>query len=153
MPRLAAFGMRMDLPPGWEGRVRKRTPEPGATTHAILHAASFALPVDRGDYGGGAVELMTQDDVFVTLFEHEPAHAHTALFAAQGIPQHLSPSDFSPVGLQRVLQGQSGLQRFFTEQDRAFCLYVVLGSHARRGVLVPRAEALVRTLVIEPRAS
>lgn len=153
MPRLAAFGMGMDLPPGWEGRVRKRTPEPGASTHAILHAASFVLPVDRGDYGGGAVELMTADDVFLALFEHEPAHAGTPLFAARGIPQHLPPDEFSPVGLQRVLQGQSGLQKFFTEQDRAFCLYVVLGSHARRGVLVPRAEALVRTLTIDRGAS
>ena len=152
MARLAAFGMAMDLPPGWEGRVRKRTPEPGATTHAILHAASFALPVERGDYGGGAVELMTADDVFLTLFEHEPAHAGTPLFAPRGVPMHLPPNEFSPVGLQRVLQGQSGLQRFFTEQDRAFCLYVVLGSHARRGVLAPRAEALVRTLAIGPRS-
>jgi hypothetical protein len=152
MPRVAAFGLAMDLPDGWEGRLRRRTPEPGATAHAILHAASFALPVERGDYGGGAVERMTDDDVFVTVFEHDPAAAQSKLFAAQGVPARLPVASFSPVALQRVLPGQSGMQRFFTAQARAFCLYVVLGSHARRGVLAPRAEAVVRTLAIGPKA-
>jgi hypothetical protein len=149
MPRLAAFGLGMDLPPGWEGRLRRREPEPGATTHAILHAASFTLPVERGDYGGGAVELMGDDDVFVTVFEHGPSAVGTALFPRTGVPRSLAPNDFSPVALQRVLAGQCGVQRFFTANERAFCLYVVLGSHARRAVLAPRAEAVVRTLSIE----
>jgi hypothetical protein len=41
------------------------------------------------------------------------------------------------------------VQRFFSQSGRAFCLYVVLGSHARRGVLAPRAEAVVRSLSVE----
>lgn len=148
MPRLNGFGLAVDLPPGWEGRARKRTPEPGAVTKPILHAASFTLPLERGDYGGGAVELMGDDDVFITVFEHDPAAAHSPLFARQGRPTRLPPDDFQPNALQRVLPGQSGLQVFFTENDRAFCLYVVLGSHARRYVLAPRAEAIVQTLEV-----
>jgi hypothetical protein len=148
MPRLAAFGLAVDLPQGWEGRARKRDPEPGATTTPILHAASFPLPVDRGDYGGGAVELMGDDDVFVTLFEHDRAAAGSPLFS-NSAPTSLDPDDFRPNALQRVLPGQSGLQVFFTHNGRAFCLYVVLGSHARRAVLAPRAEAIVRTLIVE----
>ncbi|MDQ1438905.1 MAG: hypothetical protein QOK43_2534 [Acidimicrobiaceae bacterium] len=148
MPRLAAFGLAVDLPAGWEGRARRRTPEPGATALPILHAASFPLPAERGDYGGGAVELMSADDVFVTLFEHDPAAAGSPLFARPGRPLRLPPEDFQPNALQRVLPGQSGLQSFFTEDGRAFCLYVVLGSHVRRFVLAPRAEAIVRSLAI-----
>lgn len=152
MPRVGPmFGLAMDLPEGWEGRLRRRTPEPGATAHAILHAASFPLPAERGDYGGGAVERMTDDDVFVTVFEHDPAAADSPLFAAKGVPARLPADGFNPVALQRVLPGQSGVQRFFTAANRAFCLYVVLGSHARRGVLAPRAEAVLRSLMIGPR--
>ena len=40
--------------------------------------------------------------------------------------------DFSPDAMQRPLKGQSGTQVFFTENDRAFVLYVVMGSHASR---------------------
>jgi hypothetical protein len=45
--------------------------------------------------------------------------------------------DFSPVALQRVLEGQGGVQRFFNQAGRALCLYVVLGSYARRTRTVP----------------
>jgi hypothetical protein len=40
--------------------------------------------------------------------------------------------DFSPNAMQRPLKGQSGAQVFFHAEDRAFVLYVVLGSHASR---------------------
>jgi hypothetical protein len=104
--------------------------------------------MERGDYGSGVVERLSTDDVFISLFEHDPAAAGSPLFAASGPPAHLPPDGFSPMALQRVLSGQSGVQRFFTATDRAFCLYVVLGSHARRAVLAPRAEAIVRTLEV-----
>ena len=48
--------------------------------------------------------------------------------------------------VQRPLPGQSGAQYFFTEADRAFCLYVVLGSHARRRQLVPEVNLVLSTL-------
>jgi hypothetical protein len=148
VPTLAAYGLNVELPGGWEGRVRRSTPEPGAVTYAVLHAASFGLPVERGDYGGGAVELMGPEDVFVCLFEHDPAAAGAALFARQGTPTQLPPDAFSPVALQRVLPGQCGVQRFFSASGRAFCLYVVLGSYGRRAVLAPQAESVARTLSI-----
>jgi hypothetical protein len=148
--RLAAFGLAVDLPAGWEGRLRRRHPEPGASTHAVLHAATFPLPAERGDYGGGAVEAMGDDDVFVALFEHDPAAAGSPLFAHAG-PPVVDPASFRPTALQRMLPGQSGWQRFFTDGGRAFCLYVVLGSHARRAVLAPRADAVVRTLSVRSR--
>jgi len=153
MPALSAYGLALTLPAGWEGRLRRRTPEPGAVAYPILHAASFALPLERGDYGGGAVELMGDDDVFVCVFEHAPEAAGRGLFARQGVPARLPADAFSPVALQRVLPGQAGLQQFFSVGGRAFCLYVVLGSHARRAVLAPRAEAVARTLAVAPTAS
>jgi hypothetical protein len=52
--------------------------------------------------------------------------------------------------MQRPLPGQSGAQFFFTEAGRAFCLYVVLGSHARRRQLVPEVNLVLSALSVTP---
>jgi len=161
--KLDAPGIALDLPPGWEASVHKRdeTPAgevrrmslsetaPDATTHPVLHAGSFPLPPDRGDYGSGAVDVMSERDVLVTLVEFHPDAATTPLFATAGPPRALTSDDFGAQSLQRVLAGQSGCQRFFSAGGRAFCLYVVLGSHARRHLLVPVVNQVLETLDIE----
>ena len=52
------------------GGVAGAAPE---TTHAVVHAATFPLPRERGDYGDGAVQRMSDTDVFVALVEFHPA--------------------------------------------------------------------------------
>lgn len=121
---------------------------PEATTHPVVHIASFPLPPDRGDYGSGAVDLMGAADVFVSLLEFHPDAARTALFARRGVPSPLALDDFSPTSLQRMNVAQSGCQRFFNASGRAFCLYVVLGSHTRRHLLVPPVNSVLSTLEI-----
>jgi hypothetical protein len=112
-----------------------------------MHAANFALPAIRGDFGSGAVDRMRRDDVLVALLEFDPPSARTALFANHGVPRPRT-DDFHPAQLQRVLPGQSGAQWFFNTGDRAFCLYVVLGSHHRRVRLVPHVHDLLDRLTI-----
>jgi hypothetical protein len=147
--RMRAHGIALDVPQGWEARINRRPPtEPGETTHAILHAASFPLPSRRGDFGSGAVDRMRADDAFVALVEYDAASAHTPLFERRGLP-HPGAADFDPRGLQRTLPGQSGAQWFFHTGDRAFCLYVVLGSHTRRARLVPHVHTLLDNLSID----
>ena len=113
----------------------------------MLHVASFPLPPETGDYGGGAVELMTSKDLLVVLFEHGPQSANTPLFAATSIPR-LAATDVSTMQLQRLLEGQGGVQRFFTVAGRAFCLYVVFGSYARRVRTIPVVNGILDTLSI-----
>ena len=140
-------GLALELPRGWDARIyRRAAEEAGATSRAILHAASFALPEEREDFGGGAVELMRESDVLVMLVEYDPEAAATALFARQGMPRELPPSAFAGNGLQRALPGQAGAQVFFSEAGRAFCLYVVIGSAARRMDLAARVNALLATV-------
>lgn len=136
MTTLTGHGLTADLPAGWSGEIYDRAPVStgGATPFAVtpapvLHAASFALPAVRGDFGGGAVELMRSADAFFALFEHERAAAGKALFAAT-MPTGLTARDFHPRSLQRPQANQVGCQRFFNRAGRAFCLYVVLGSPA-----------------------
>ena len=152
MARLSGHAIAVDLPTGWDGRIYRREPAEAGTAHAtadtqaVLHAASFPLPADRGDYGSGAVEVMRRADVLVVLVEHGPASAGTALFATPGPPRQMSPGDFSPSALQRVIPGQAGAQAFFTSNGRAFCLYVVLGDYNERDRAVPVLNSLLRSL-------
>ncbi|MGH9136809.1 MAG: hypothetical protein ACRD0G_07140 [Acidimicrobiales bacterium] len=156
MARLQQSGMEIDLPEGWEGTIYTRpappaprdAPEDAEETRPVLHAANFALPAEVGDFGGGAVELMGHGHVFLAVVDYGPGAADSALFARRGIPRPLQTEDFDTTTLQRTLPGQSGVQRFFTEAGRGFCLYAVTGSHLLRGRVVPLINEALATLRI-----
>lgn len=145
-----AHGLRVDAPAAWDVRIYRRSPDlllAEERTYPIVHAATFPLPVTRGDYGSGAVELMRPSDVLVVLLEQDREATQTRLFSRHGIPT-VHSRDFSPNALQRTLRGQSGVQYFFQAAGRAFCLYVVIGSHARRGRLAGVANQLVKSMAV-----
>lgn len=165
--RLEAFGLAATTLRGWDGEIYRRDAEAaltvagagsdrvplsggaqwsGETPTPILHLANFPLPAVRGDYGGGAVELMGRGGIFISLLEHDPAEASSALFRHSGIPWPLRESDFDPRQMQRTISGQAGCQRFFAHAGRAFCLYVAIGSYALRSVLVPEVNAALATV-------
>jgi len=155
---LQQSGIEIDLPPGWDGRIFTRSSAPGpqsapqGTTlehsYPVLHAANFAVPTDIGDFGGGAVELMGNGQVFVALIDFGPEAAGTPLFSWLEVPCALDTDQFDPATLQRTLPGQSGTQQFFTAAGRGFCLYVVLGAHLFRLRLVPLVNQALRSLRI-----
>ena len=163
---VAAHGLRVTLPDRWEARLYRRdTPagepdepaspfaspatsgRPGESANPVLHLANFALPPGRGDFGTGAVERMGPAHAFVALVEYDAEEAGTALFAARGLP-YPDVTDFAPNALQRRLPGQLGCQRFFTEQGRPFCLYVVLGSRASAGALVGEVHSVLHNVEV-----
>jgi hypothetical protein len=150
MATLQAHGIQAPLPAGFEGRIFTRGSSDGAVPYPVAHFATFALPEPVGDFGGGAVNLLGPSDIFAALFEYGPESVGRRLFARQGMPRTLTPSDFRTYALRRGLSGQSGTQWFFTEVGRPFTLYVVLGSHARRGALVPKVNQLLSRLTIAP---
>jgi hypothetical protein len=147
---LSAHGIAAPLPRGFEGRIFVRAAVGDEVPYPVAHFATFALPANVADFGGGAVDLMGPNDVFVVLFEYGPESLGRALFARQGMPRSLGTDDFRPSVLKRGLGGQSGTQWFFTDGGRPFSLYAVLGSHARRGALVPRVNGLLRSVAISP---
>ncbi len=148
--KLAHLGLGVDLPAGWDGRIYRRTPaSAGELMHPVLHAANFALPEERGDFGSGAVELMKAPHAFVSLVEYDAESARMALFARPGFPLRLSADAFAPNQLQRALPGQAGVQRFFSERGRAFCLYVVVGNYLARAKLLPEVNALLASLQVD----
>ena len=169
MATVAAHGLRVELPPRFEARLYLREHEeaaarvavgetlhpsafgdPDESVNPVLHLANFALPPGRGDFGTGAVERMGPAHVFAALCEYDPVEAGRPLFAARGLPRP-SVGDFAPNALQRRLAGQLGVQRFFTEQDRAFCLYAVLGSRLHAAALVADLHRALDNVRIERR--
>lgn len=159
--QLRGHGIRAELPGGWEGAIRREAAPAGsgdgelaaasaAQTAPVVHLATFALPADRGDFGSGAVDLMSDEDAFVALLEYGPEEADTPLFAAQGLPRRLDPRVFSGRSLQRAMRRQAGWQHFFTEAGRAFCLYVVLGDGGDANRQVRRVEEVLAQIEIEP---
>ena len=152
MAVIEAHGIAADLPSGFEGRIFVRA-APVGTAYAVAQFATFPLPNDVGDFGGGAVNLMGPGDVYATLFEYGPESLGKQLFARQGRPTDFGPNDFSPMTLRRGLGGQSGTQRFFTESDRPFAFYAVLGSHVLRNTLVPRVNGLLASMTLSPPTS
>ena len=144
--KLARHGLELRVPGGWEGRVFRL---PGA--RATLHAANFALPPRDGTFGATAVSDMADDGVFVAVVEFSPRLAGQGLFAHRGIPGPLRAREASPRALQRLVPGREGIQRFFTEGGRAFCLYAVIGSKPSREVLVGKVNELLRSVRITPR--
>lgn len=163
-PTLNAHGVSVSPPPGFEGRVFRRPAfgevtasaadgppaPPGEVPNVVVQVSTIALPPDTGDFASGAVDRLDHDDVLIVLFEYDASAAAQGLFSRQGVPRVLGPDDFSPTVLQRTIQGQAGCQFFFSEGGRAFCLYVVLGAHARRAALVAKVNAVLATLRIEP---
>ena len=158
MTSLTDRGVTVDLPQGWDGQIRAAGQGARAELQTaaaddpvgegiVLHAASFALPPERGDYGSGAVEVMGGSDVLVCLLEHERAAADTALFAREGLPR-LDASMFSPQSMQRAVAGMAGSQHFFQVRGRPFCLYVVVGSWRTRGPLVRTADRVASSIRI-----
>ena len=157
MSRLAAHGLSVEVPAGWEAELSTQ-PDPASldsglkssdASLVVVHAANFSLPAERGDYGSGAVEIMDRNGIFAALIEFDRASATSKLFAHEGFPTRLDAADFAPDQLHLALPGQAGLQQFFRVGSRAFCLYAVIGSYSMRGLLVPELNRLLSGVSVD----
>ncbi len=143
---LAAQGIAIELPAGWDGRIFHR-----AGAGAILHAGSFPLPAEDGDFGAEATGGMPAASTFLVLKEYlpdaylRPGHG---LFAPRSLPLPLAHHHFHPRSLQVTRPGQAGLQHFFTAGERPFCLYSVIKTAERTGAAAAsrQIEVLDRAL-------
>ncbi|MDH3190286.1 MAG: hypothetical protein OEM39_06560 [Acidimicrobiia bacterium] len=148
---LALRGLSVDVPDGWEVRIRQSNDqEADGLRFPVLHASTQPLPTERADYGGGVVERLGRDSVFISLVEFGPEAVGSNLYPPVEEVPRVEPSKFHPFQLQRRIPGQAGSQTFFTLAGRAFCLYVVIGSFARRAGLASLANELLARVKIDP---
>jgi hypothetical protein len=163
--RLEAHNLAVELPKGWEGRIYARRPavadrrqalQGGGTPHApaTLHAASFALPREDGDFGSTATAGMSSRDAFLAVTEYLEGNglrAGSGLFRHGRVQCALEAGMFSPHTLLVARPGQAGFQHFFTEAGRPFCLYVVVGSLRSAEGALRELNGVLRSLRIQAR--
>lgn len=150
-------GLTLDLPAGWDAEIYRRPADAstlssdGTTerTNAVLHAANFALPEPRGDFGSGAVEVMQRSNLLIVIFEYNSEDAGSALFSHAGLPIPLTVDDFDPHNMQRTHKGLEGCQRFFNAAGRAWCLYVVVAQSGMVALLEEANQVLATVEVAE----
>lgn len=139
--RIAAHEIELELPRGWDGRLYRVAGSP-----PILHAASFALPLQDGDFGSGATAAIPPGGAFLALKEYQPGPRllpGVGLFESRAIPLPLTPGHFHPRALQVGRRGQAGLQHFFTAAGRPFCLYAVVSVSPSRSARIASARERV----------
>jgi hypothetical protein len=165
MPQLQAHGLTVQTPKGWEGRIFRRAQQgelgaqaevpgppapPGGQTYPVLHVATIPLAPTVADFASDAVEALGPTDALVVLKEYAPTEATKPLFASPGLPTSIDPDAFNPSVLNRLIAGQAGLQRFLNANNRAFCLYIVLGGYQRRHDVVPGVNTVLSSVRIDP---
>lgn len=128
--RVAAHGLAVRVPHGWEARiVRRRGGAP------FMHVASCPLRADGGQFGASVTGAMGSDTAFAALIEYLVDHQvrpGTGLFAREGWHPRLRVGDFHRAQLQVTRPGHLGCQRFFSHGGRPFCLYAVIAPVRRR---------------------
>jgi hypothetical protein len=146
--RLAAHGLAVELPRGWNGRIFKNS-----SGQATLHAGDFHLALDDGQFGDASTSRMPGRASFLALTEYQSGaglHPGQGLFAPHRVRLPLEPRSFSTRGLAHPRPGQAGAQHFFTSHGRPFCLYLVLaGEQRHRRRQLPVLDRILSSLKIE----
>ena len=162
--RISELGVTVEVPDGWDGRVRSRAhtdlPLGGPLSPEALsyrrerlvtaHAANFSLPGADGSFGTSATSAMPRRGIFLSLVEYQAGSGlepGVGLYEPLGLPT-LTVSELRADSLLRALPGQAGAQRFFTAANRPFCLYVVVGDGTAGAALVPTINRLIAAIEI-----
>lgn len=143
---LSDLGVSVEVPRGWDGRLYRR--DGRERERVVVHLSTAPLPSHRGDYGSGAVEQLSADDVLVALLEFEPSASEAQLFQGS-FPSWVEADAFSPTVLQRAVPGQAGAQWFFSTAGRAFCLYAVIGQLTNQRRLARLVTDAIRSISIQ----
>jgi hypothetical protein len=147
-----AHGLAVELPRGWSGRVFAS--RDGVAT---LHAGSFPLALDDGEFGDASTGSMPEVAAFLAVTEYAAGNGlrpGQGLFAPRRIPLPLDPTSFGERRLAHRRPGQVGTQHFFTTSGRPLCMYAVVAGPraARRGQLLA-LDRVLRSLRVSPRTT
>ncbi len=151
MTRLASHGIGIDVPKGWEGRIFVPDLDPPAINLPILHLTDAVLTVERSSYAPELAARAGGSGTLLALLEFDHTLANVGLYGPRGLHLPLTRGRFHHRALQFPSRVQEGHQRFFSEGDRAFCLYVVLGTGRGVDRRLGQVNRALASLEIRPR--
>jgi hypothetical protein len=131
--QLTGYGIKLNLPGGWDGRV-----SPG-----VVEAASYHLPTDAGL---GRLLALGRDDVVLRFVEHGGSDA---AFVTTQLPLALAPTEFVPPSPGSDEQVPALTGRSFVASGRQFVLWAFAGSQPPNAKALAEANETLATLRIE----
>jgi hypothetical protein len=127
---LAGYGMRVDLPAGWRGRV----------SHGIVTAATFAVPAGDTGFANEAAAQVQSSDVLLAISEYQPIAGEHLLCLPRTHAPTLTLADLRKATRQRVIVP---LTTLFCLSHRHFILF----GRAGRSAVTSSALATVNRLL------
>lgn len=124
---LEGFGLSIELPSGWFGRIYTETDGPDAPTCSIVQASSVDIPSTDDCILTSTRKSFGSTDACVMLFESPARPSLDALYEAAKLPPALSPSHFAP-GWHGITPGQPTFVRRLRLNGRYFQLQAIFGT-------------------------
>ena len=147
---LTGFGISIDLPSGWEGRIFKNADDEESHAFPIVHLTDFPLRVVEANFAGPMIATMDSSSSLLVLCEYGPEQAGTPLFAAGAPPNVIRLGDlYSDAFFGPHHHSLLARQWFFTLGSRAFCLYVVLGTEADAIDRLDQINSILASISVE----
>jgi hypothetical protein len=148
---LEGYGLRIQLPEGWDGRVRGPA---GTSFGPHLHAANFELPEQDDDVASTARGGMTDEQVTIVVIDVTTALARDVRgpqepYEPADLPVQIRPDDFTD-RVEAVDPGHASARRQFSVADRSVELRVEFGTVPPPERLVAEANDVLTSLSIEP---
>jgi hypothetical protein len=138
---IAEFGLRLDLPAGWDSRISYLRGTPGPR----VEAASFALPSPGPDSLYLATRSMGPDDIVLSLHDFTGACPCSG-FEASELPIDIRASDFQ--SWRGLDEGRSFAQRSIQVNGRFIDVWVEFGSDPAPEALRTEVNTILASLKV-----
>jgi hypothetical protein len=141
------YGLTVQLPTGWSGRIYNEQPG-GSAPAGYVQAANFRLPANDDDVGTAAAATMKPHDVLIILLESLGDGGLD--FNPLGSPLVITRADFGPA-TEGVPSDHALARTFVSAAGRRFVVSVQFGSRAVSDDQLTRVNDVLSTLRIQPR--
>jgi len=149
---IEGFGISVDLPEGWEGRIFM---DPDSQEEVgfkpVMHCANFQLVADNSNFAQGIIQTMGGGDSLLALVEYDASLVKSALFTSGHWPPILAAADLKPNAFPGTRPDGLGANQNFTNvSGRAFCAYCVVGSQGDGTFDVEELNVVVGSIAVLP---